>query len=147
MWIFLADSFLSIVQPQHNTADARNGRLIVRARVKGDIERVFPTVKGIATKGRDYAFRASIPRIVVADAMHTLVMGITATNFKDTVKEKDRSATYLRVWSVMNDLQDSRGHGGLYNEPSGKWVGYLDEGVDRDQYPGYDGYTKRWPRH
>jgi len=40
MWIFLSDSFLSIVDKD----DPSGATLLVRARVAGDIERVFPGV-------------------------------------------------------------------------------------------------------
>jgi len=50
MWIFLADSFLSVV----DMGDPTGSTLLVRARRQGDIERAFPDAKvvdGAALKG------------------------------------------------------------------------------------------------
>jgi hypothetical protein len=42
MWLVLENSFLSIVQDKDNSE-----RLLVRARIKGDIENVFPNANVI----------------------------------------------------------------------------------------------------
>lgn len=96
MWIFLNDSFLSIVATQNN---ARN--LMVRARVKGDIERVFPEAKVRRTPDGDYHYRASIPVSLVAAALSAEVRKITYTNFKGSVPSLSRHDAYLDVWNVM----------------------------------------------
>jgi hypothetical protein len=101
MWIFLNDAFYSIV-------DYSNGagpNLMVRARFKGDINRTFPEVEELHLPGRDYAYRASIPRERVAKAMHDAVMDINYSNFKDSVAEDWRHNTYADVWAVMYDEQ------------------------------------------
>lgn len=97
MWVFLNDAFYSIV-------DYSNGagpNLMVRARFKGDIKRTFPDVEEIHLLGRDYAYRASIPRERVAKAIHDAVMDINYSNFKDSVQEDWRHDTYADVWTVM----------------------------------------------
>ena len=48
MWIFLPESFISVVQKPGDT-----DTLTVRARIKGDIEPVFPKVCVEADKGTD----------------------------------------------------------------------------------------------
>lgn len=53
MWISLSDSFLSIVALEGPAADP--AQLLVRARVAGDIERVFPTAMVTHTPKHDYA--------------------------------------------------------------------------------------------
>lgn len=106
MWIFMNDAFLSIV------ADPKEpDRLIVRARAKGDIQRVFNRARVTETPHRDYAFRAFIPRKVVAAAISHRLHDITATNFKDSVKEQDRHDAYLSVWSAMMRFQTARSGG------------------------------------
>lgn len=57
MWIFLPSSFISVVQKPGDT-----DMLTVRARIKGDIESVFPKAKVEANKGTDYRYRARVPR-------------------------------------------------------------------------------------
>lgn len=103
MWIFLKDAFLSIV-----AVKGRPDVLNVRARFKGDIERVFPGARVSVDAGTDYKFRAIIDRDVIATALATQVRGITASNFKNSVSERWRHDVYLDVWSVMLEAQQTR---------------------------------------
>ena len=96
MWIFLKDSFLSIVDKGDDSGET----LLVRARRKGDIERVFPQAQVIEGAGTDYAFRARINREQVAARMAAEVQGISASNFKNTVKEPGRHHAYMDVWDI-----------------------------------------------
>jgi hypothetical protein len=105
MWIFLSESMLSIVQ---KPGDAKAGTLTVRARVAGDIERVFPEAKVTVGGGTDYRFRATIPREQVAQAMHDQVMNLNYSNFKSSVKDRQRHDAYLRVWQAMFTFQEQQ---------------------------------------
>jgi hypothetical protein len=96
MWIFLSDSFISVVQKPGDT-----DLLTVRARVEGDIERVFPDAKVQANKGTDYKYRAKVPRGAVAKALHDQAMSVNYSNFKSTVKDRKRHHAYMSVWSAM----------------------------------------------
>lgn len=107
MWLYLQDSFLSIVQdkdhPEH---------LHVRGRFAGDIERVFGPVMGKALKVRqvkpaDYKFRATVPRALVAQVVASRLMDIHYEGFKEGIAGVDpaRHSTYMRVWSIMCDAQ------------------------------------------
>lgn len=100
MWIFTSKSFISVVQKPGDT-----DLLTVRARLKGDIEAVFPGAKVEVNKGTDYKFRAKVPREVVAMAIHEQVMALNYSNFKNTVKKKNRHSAYMDVWSVMHTHQ------------------------------------------
>jgi hypothetical protein len=110
MWICLSNAFLSIVAPSTGTTAAQNDELIVRGRCKGDIEAVFPDADVTHTPDRDYAFRASIKRQAVANAIAAQVRGIAYGNFKDSVTEDDRHDAYFDVWRAMNRLQHARGY-------------------------------------
>jgi hypothetical protein len=104
MWIFLSDSFLSIVEYRPDPS-----KLLVRARIRGDIERVFPGVRAVHTPVRaDYAYRASIDRKAVAVAVSKQVLDIDYPNFKDSVLEDDRHDAYMGVWTTMNNYQRQR---------------------------------------
>ena len=117
MWIFLSGSFLSIVayrpdmgpgaRSASHKAPSTTEKLLVRARIKGDIERVFPDAEVERTPGRDYLYRALIDRQCVADAMAHQVTVIGYPNFKDSVKEKERHNAYMNVWSTMADYQEA----------------------------------------
>lgn len=101
MWVCLSDGFLSIVEPQGDLS-----KLLVRARRRGDIERVFPDAAVERTPGRDYLFRALIDREAVAEAMAAQVRGIGYSNFKNSVKSRPLHDALMRVWHIMASLQD-----------------------------------------
>ncbi len=100
MWIFLPDSFISVVQKPDDI-----DTLTVRARIKGDIEAVFPQAKVEANMGTDYKYRARVPRQVVAQVLHDQVMGLNWGNFKGAVKDRKRHDAYMDVWSAMHAAQ------------------------------------------
>ena len=55
MWLFTSKSFLSVVADKENpTGD----RLLVRSRIAGDIEEVFPDANVMETCNADYRFRS-----------------------------------------------------------------------------------------
>lgn len=103
MWVFAKNGFLSIIEPR----DERGGdNLLVRARVKGDIEHYFPEAKVIETPDADYLFRAKVPRIRVRDVMAKAIMSIDYSNFKGCVADKRREESYSSVWSNMWMMQE-----------------------------------------
>lgn len=101
MWIFLPNSFISVVRKPSDT-----DTLTVRARIQGDIEAVFPQAAVESYKGTDYKYRARVPRQVVAQVLHDQVMGLTWSNFKGAVKNRKRYDAYMNVWSAMYAVQD-----------------------------------------
>jgi hypothetical protein len=100
MWIFLNNSFLSIVAH-------RNGgdMMLVRSRVDGDIEAVFPNAKVIMGAGSDYLFRATVSRTEVKNAMIEYIDDIDYGNFKNSVSDNDRKSAYMDVWTDMFEYQ------------------------------------------
>ncbi|WP_178133958.1 hypothetical protein [Vineibacter terrae] len=122
MWIFLNDAFFSIIDAgAAKQDDAPMGsklqikprlhadNLLVRARAKGDIERVFPGYQAKVTPDSDYRFRVEIPRTVVVEIIAGRLEDIDYGNFKDSVRKTDkgRRAAYGNVWSAMYDWQDA----------------------------------------
>jgi hypothetical protein len=106
MWVCLNDAFLSIVD-----ASEVKDCLLVRARRKGDIERVFgKAYKVTDNKEKDYRFRADISRAVVATVMMNRVLGIDYSNFKNSVANHRLHNAYLDFWLVMANLQDDLTH-------------------------------------
>jgi hypothetical protein len=82
--------------------------LLVRARVAGDIGRVFPGVIETETPTADYRYRATIPRKTVAAALAEQVASISYDNFKNSVLEDDRHDAYFQSWHAMHQLQTDR---------------------------------------
>ena len=103
MWVFLNDSFLSIVAHRHQP-----NALLVRARVAGDIERAFPGATVTNTPEADYPFRATLPRAVVGERLATLAGDLGYTNFKNSVREPDRHDAYFDTWATMRQFQNQR---------------------------------------
>jgi hypothetical protein len=84
---------------------------VVRARVRGDLVHVFgKDIKEIVSApDADYAYRAFIPRRIVALAISERILtNIDYHNFKNSVPEDDRHDAYLACWKAMNDLQRLR---------------------------------------
>ncbi len=103
MWVSLSDSFLSIVALEGPAADP--AQLLVRARVAGDIERVFPAATVTSLPNADYAYRAVVTRADVTAALAAAVDGIHYTNFKNSVSDRARHDAYLECWIAMHELQ------------------------------------------
>ena len=115
MWICLNDAFLSIIQPKPGDAAAAGvdpkTHLLVRARRRGDIESLFPRAKVIELDGRDYQFRAYLPRKQVGDALASRVGQIEYTNFKGSVRSRPLHDAYMAVWGIMARLQPRAPYG------------------------------------
>lgn len=107
MWVCLNDAFLSIVHK-----DCGRDELLVRARRRDDIGRVFPNAIVKEDRLADYRWRAVIKRAAVEEAMVGEVRRINYGNFKNSVVEDDLHVAYLRVWTSMASLQP----GGLFGD-------------------------------
>jgi len=104
MWVFLKNAFLSIIGPTARDA-APPGHLLVRARLPGDIERIFPHATVTETPSRDYRFRTLLPKGEVAAALARAVEQIDYDNFKASVQDEDRHEAYFDVWEAMATAQ------------------------------------------
>ena len=100
MWIQFNNAFLSIVENRENTTE-----LLVRARVKGDIEKVFPEADVFEDNNADYKYRAFISKAIVAEKIMLKVTEINYDNFKNSVKEIDRKKIYSNIWAELRKIQ------------------------------------------
>jgi len=101
MWIFTSTSFLSVVADRNSKS-----KLLVRARVKGHIEAIFPKAEVFTNEHADYCFRAVIPRKMVAKVIANTIGGIEYENYKGSVTNPDLHNSYLAVWGIMRNLQN-----------------------------------------
>ena len=106
MWLMLSDSFLSIV-----SKDCASDELLVRARRRGDIEKVFPEAVVTRTIKADYLYRAVLKRVRIAEALACEVDNMGYSNFKSSVLNKKLHNAYLRVWTAMASLQPRKRNG------------------------------------
>ena len=107
MWVMLSGSFLSIV---HKECDP--DELLVRARVAGHIEAVFPGAAVKKSPSNDYLFRAVLPREVVAKALADQAMSLSYDNYKNSVKNNRFHDALASVWSIMARLQPTLPYSG-----------------------------------
>lgn len=103
MWICANDGFVSIVQV-HDKPDM----LLVRARRREHLAAFIGTNSPSpveVTPGRDYRFRAVLPRSAVAEILAGRVLGIDYGNFKDSVKDARLHRMYSTWWADHRLLQ------------------------------------------
>ena len=100
MWIQFNNAFLSIVENREKTIE-----LLVRARVKGDIEKVFPEADVFEDNNADYKYRAFISKVIVAEKIMLKVTEINYDNFKNSVKEIERKKVYSNIWVELRKFQ------------------------------------------
>ena len=100
MWLALSRSFISVVADRGNP-----DRLLVRARLKGHIEAVFPKAEVFTDAGADYFYRAFIDRDEVAEQISKEVLAIDYDNFKASVPDQALHDSYVGMWRTMHKLQ------------------------------------------
>ena len=100
MWIQFNNAFLSIVENRDNELE-----LLVRARIKGDIEKIFPEADVFEDNNADYKYRAFISKAKVGRRMMLKLTEINYDNFKNSVKEIERKTAYSNVWIELRKLQ------------------------------------------
>ena len=100
MWIQFNNAFLSIVENRENTTE-----LLVRARVKGDVEKVFPKADVFEDNNADYKYRTFISKAIVAEKIMLKVTEINYDNFKNSVKEIERKKVYGNIWAELRNFQ------------------------------------------
>ena len=102
MWVFLNNSFLSIVENRNNKEE-----LLVRSRVRGDIDKIFPDSNIFEMENSDYKYRSYVKKIEVSEKIREIVTNINYDNFKNSISksEDQRHSSYLNVWNEMRKLQ------------------------------------------
>lgn len=107
MWIFMQDAFLSVTEHESEP------RLyVIGARVRGDIEHVFPEADVIEAVDGDYRFCTSLPRDRVVQAISLRLGKIKYPMFHTMISDAERKAAYINVWGAMYDEQQR-----LYGPP------------------------------
>ena len=96
MWIGDNEGWLSIVKhldkPNH---------LLVRARRREHIEKIFPDADIYENHKADYPYRADIPKSDVISTMVERIDRIDYPNFKKSVKEQYYANALDSVWQIM----------------------------------------------
>jgi len=108
MWLFCKSGFFSAVLDFDNP-----DRVLVRARFKGDLERLLANMPGHAkaeilhTPDADYKFRVFVKKSDWETAVLSEAEDMDYTNFKSAVHGNTlRDHAYMNVWTVMRNAQN-----------------------------------------
>lgn len=100
MWIASKNGFISIVQHREYP-----DQVLFRARVRKDLESLFPQEEIISTPEADYGFRVFVSKQEAAAIISQQVMDIDYPNFKNAIaqtpNQKDKLHAYHDIWGVM----------------------------------------------
>ena len=101
----LNNAFFSIVKNRN-----KENELLVRARIRGDIEKVFPKANTFEDKDADYRYRSFIKTSIVVDKISDEIFKIDYDNFKNSISKDDISRTfaYGNVWKELYKLHQSK---------------------------------------
>jgi hypothetical protein len=101
MWIFTNKGFFSIDQDKIDPAS-----LIVRSRFPRHISQLFPDAKVQETPGKDYRYRATMPR---AEVVKTMVNEMNKLdyypNFKESIEDGRYQDACVDVWATLHHHQ------------------------------------------
>lgn len=132
MWIFLNDAFLSIVHK-----DCQPHEVLVRARIKGDLEKVFNDEKLLESNGlkpvevirytkSDYLYRAVVSRRHMMLVMVAELDRVVYSNFKASTRDNKLHTAYNGVWGIMARLQEVPPYSGNRTPSTGLFDYYDD---------------------
>jgi hypothetical protein len=79
---------------------------VIASRVRGDIERLWPTAKVVEDEGTDYAFRARMSPKAVSKVLAEEVTGINYDNYKHSTETR-RMPFYMICWGAMVQMQEA----------------------------------------
>lgn len=110
MWLMTPTGFYSIVE---KPTDRKQATLTIRARVRGDLvdlkKSFCPSLGRIReSEDTDYRYRATAKRSDIAQAMARMIDGLSYSNFKSEVAERqgfERAHLYHDVWNVLHRMQ------------------------------------------
>jgi hypothetical protein len=106
MWLFCKHGFFSAVQHKD-----KSGRVLVRARFSGDLEKLFKvhgvTAKILKTPDADYLFRTELDKSEWARIVKEEAEAIDYCNFKNAVHDgSPRDSAYMDTWLALRKHRD-----------------------------------------
>jgi hypothetical protein len=102
MWLFSQRGFYSIVQHKDHP-----DTFVVKARIKGDIEKYWPDAVIERNEAYDYLYRTSLPRDKVIPVITKIVSDINYSSYKGTLEDSERRREhYVNVWDILVNMQE-----------------------------------------
>lgn len=105
MWVCLNDGFISVVKDKLNFNE-----LVVRARRKEILERLFPNREITELWNADYMYRTYCSKDEMTKIMAETIDNIEYSNFKDSVKDKELKDLYGKFWTLHFYYQHQYNH-------------------------------------
>ncbi|RPA70295.1 hypothetical protein EF405_03195 [Cyclobacteriaceae bacterium YHN15] len=100
MWIASKSGFVSVVQHFE-----KQDMLLVRARVRKDLQSLFDNKRIIELDYADYRFRVEVSKQEFAEIMVNQIKDIDYPNFKNHIAAKgeqvDKLGAYHDIWRIM----------------------------------------------
>ncbi|MGM0946501.1 MAG: hypothetical protein ACQEW9_15060 [Bacteroidota bacterium] len=107
MWIASKNGFISIVQHRDQP-----DQVLFRARVRKDLESLFPSQEIIETPEADYGYRVYVSKQQAVEIISNQVQEIDYPNFKNkiaqTPDQQDKLNAYHDIWGVMWNYAKNR---------------------------------------
>lgn len=107
MWIASTSGFYSIVQ-HRDFPD----QVLIRARVKKDLESIFDPSRIVFTPDGDYQYRVFLNKAEAGKIFLDKMMKIDYSNFKNHVaqnpEQRDKLDAYHEIWRVMWDYSTNQ---------------------------------------
>lgn len=116
MWVMTPIGFFSAV---HNERDPKGETLLVRARDRGDLEKLrgllmVPAQTIIDTPDADYPHRMVVSKLAFGDWLFKEALMIDYSNFKAKVARTDpkHAKAYGKVWAALHEIEPSNARDG-----------------------------------
>lgn len=102
MWLFSQRGFFSIVQHRD-----KPHILIVKARMRGDIEKYWPDAVIERNEDFDYLYRTELYRHQVEPVILKMVQDVNYASFKGSLEDKRRYIWHVQVWEILCLMQEA----------------------------------------
>lgn len=102
MWLFSQRGFFSIVQHRD-----KPHILIVKARMRGDIEKYWPDAVIERNEDFDYLYRTELYRHQVEPVILKMIQDVDYASFKGSLEDKRRYLWYVQLWEVLCLMQEA----------------------------------------
>ena len=100
MWACFNNAFVSAVQDKN-----KKDGLVIRARRRDHLEKLFPEDKVIVNGGTDYKYRVYVSKEKYAELVKNAILGIDYGNFKNSVRDDDLHDLYNGFWYMHYKMQ------------------------------------------
>ena len=110
MWFCFNDGFVSVVEDTRGISE-----LVVRARRKEILEKIFPEKEIVELTVSDYKYRAYCTKDEWSKIVVDRIQNIDYSNFKNSVKDNELHQMYNNFWFIHYNYQEKMNTGVYYD--------------------------------